>query len=212
MFNSQDVIHYLAYLSVVIPAFLAALSFHEFAHAWTATLCGDNTAKRMGRLTLNPLAHIDPIGLLFLVILRIGWAKPVPFDYRNFKRPVLYAVLTAFAGPFANLLLALVCFLLIKLGSFITLPLALASGLFQILTTTAYVNIMLGIFNLLPIPPLDGSHLLLTFLTQKFPAAAIWLYRYSLLILIALLYFTPLRNYLAYAINGVTLFLKQLVF
>ena len=103
---SGQFIHSLAFFLQLIPAFLIVLSVHECAHAFTALLLGDDTAKKMGRLTLNPLAHIDPMGLLFLIIFRIGWAKPVRFDQRNFKHPRLYSVLTAFAGPVSNFVLA----------------------------------------------------------------------------------------------------------
>ena len=99
-------VEFVAQAAIMLPAFLIALTFHEFCHALMATYLGDPTARRAGRLTLNPVAHVDPFGLLFLVLFRIGWAKPVPFDQRNFKYPKLYSILTALAGPASNLFLA----------------------------------------------------------------------------------------------------------
>src|SRR5579862_6695784 len=102
--------HFLASIAIMLPAFLLSLSFHEFSHALAATLFGDNTPKKQGRLTLNPLAHVDPLGLLCLLLFRIGWAKPVIFDQHNFKYPKLYSVLTALAGPCSNFVLAIIMF------------------------------------------------------------------------------------------------------
>jgi len=96
----------LAQIAILAPVFLLAVSFHEFAHALVANILGDNTAKKAGRLTLNPLKHIDLLGVLFLLVFRVGWARPVPFNPLNFKRPRLFSVLTAVAGPASNFLLA----------------------------------------------------------------------------------------------------------
>ncbi len=110
----HEILGYLAQMAMVIPAFLISVSFHECCHALMAWLLGDNTARDQGRLTLNPLAHLDLLGLAFLVIFGIGWANPVPFDQRNFKYPRLFSVMTALAGPLANFFLAIVAFLIIK--------------------------------------------------------------------------------------------------
>ena len=122
---------------------------------------GDNTAKRAGRLTLNPIRHIDPMGLLMMVVFRFGWARPVPVDMRNFKNPKRGMALTALAGPVSNLLLAAVALLLYGL-LFIPLRRMGGAGEFigQFLTITAYLNTALAVFNILPIPPLDGSKVL----------------------------------------------------
>jgi len=187
-------------------AFIVALSIHEASHAAMAFLLGDNTAKRLGRLSLNPLVHIDPVGLLCLIVFRIGWAKPVMFDHRNFRYPRLYSVLTAYAGPASNFILALLVFLLIKI-----LPMTLM--LKKLFFTISQVSVMLGVFNLLPIPPLDGSHILMVTLIDRFPRALAWLYRYSLLILIGLFVLVPdFLHFLWFLIEAVYNFLYGLVF
>lgn len=203
---------FLAGVAIILPAFLIALSFHEFAHAFVAYLLGDDTAKKMGRLTLNPLAHLDFIGTLFLIVFRIGWAKPVQFDARNFKYPRLYSVLTALAGPFTNLVLALLIFVLIKYFPVSYFPEAVTASFFQVFESTAAVNVMLGVFNLLPIPPLDGSHIIIALLYNKYPNVVIWLYRYSIFILIFLLLIPTTREFLGDLINFVYKFLRSLVF
>ncbi|MBA2306887.1 site-2 protease family protein [Candidatus Dependentiae bacterium] len=142
-----------------IIAFITAVTIHEFCHALMAYMLGDPTAKQQGRLSLNPLSHIDPLGLLCMLIIRIGWARPVPFDARNFKFPRFFSVLVALAGPFSNILLALLS--VIILHSF---PLTSHNGSLAPFTLFfqyfAANNVMLGIFNLIPIPTLDGSHIL----------------------------------------------------
>lgn len=207
----HDTANFLASLVIMLPAFLISLSFHEFFHALTATLLGDDTPRRMGRLTLNPLAHVDFLGLFFLMIFRIGWAKPVVFDQRNFAYPRLYSVLTALAGPFSNFLLALGCFYGIKYMPVAYLATNITTSFLQILRATAYVNIMLGVFNILPIPPLDGSHILIAFLMEKYPDAVVWIYRYSMLILVALFVLPQTRMMLLYLIALAEHFLKMLV-
>ena len=107
---NNNLVDFLAGIAIIFPSFLIALSFHEFAHAFVANLCGDDTAKQQGRLTLNPLAHLDWMGTIFLLLFRIGWARPVPIQMNKFKRPRLYFVLTAFAGPAANFILAYLFF------------------------------------------------------------------------------------------------------
>lgn len=170
-----------------IAVLLFSVSLHEAAHAWAAYKCGDPTARLQGRITLNPLAHIDPLGSIiipgFLVIMNLmthghspvfGWAKPVMVNPANFRRPRLHDAIVSAAGPLSNLLLALLA----------TLPLVLFSTSillnFQVPTVTALVtiagniilvNIILTVFNLLPIPPLDGSHILGAFLRGR---AAHW--------------------------------------
>ena len=173
---NTNLLNFLASVAVIFPSFLIALSFHEFAHALVAYLLGDDTAKKQGRLTLNPLAHLDPMGTLFLLIFRIGWAKPVPFNMHNFKRPKLYSILTAFAGPVANFILAYVLFWCMKLFPIFNFTPNIFKSLNQLFGTAAHINVMLGVFNLLPIPPLDGSHLIHAFLYDKFPNLVVWLF------------------------------------
>lgn len=182
-----DISSWIARIAIMIPVFLVSLSMHEFSHAVAATLLGDSTPRKQGRLTLNPLAHVDFWGLLFLVIVRIGWAKPVVFDPRNFKHPKFFSLITAFVGPLSNFFMALASMYLLKLlpGAFI--PMAINKTLIQILQAMVGVNIMLGVFNLMPIPPLDGGHLLMVFLNEKAPELALLVYKYSFFILLAFL-------------------------
>ncbi|MFA6535677.1 MAG: site-2 protease family protein [Candidatus Babeliales bacterium] len=203
---------FFAQIAILIPAFLVALSFHEFFHAFIAYLCGDDTAKQQGRMTINPLAHVDFFGLICLILFKIGWAKPVPFDNRNFKYPKLYSVLTALAGPFANFLMALGLFYAIHYFPAHLFTPAIALTFLQIFEATAYVNIMLGVFNLLPIPPLDGSHVITMLLVDKFPNFVLWLHRYSFILLLFLIFFPPTRDFLVKLILISEIVLRSLVF
>jgi Zn-dependent protease len=204
--------NFLAQVFILIPAFLAALSFHEFFHAFVAYLCGDDTAKRMGRLTLNPLAHLDFLGLFCLIFFRIGWAKPVPFDNRNFKYPKLYSILTALAGPFANFLFALILFYMIAYFPVLLFKPYISITFLQILSVTAYVNIMLGVFNLLPIPPLDGSHVITMLLIDRYPNFVYWLYKYSFILILFLIMIPQTNKFLRDLIQLTEIFLRSLVF
>lgn len=155
----------------IILVLLTSLAVHEFAHAFVANLFGDPTARLEGRLSLNPLRHWDPVGTTLLVVLLFfrvfglnvpifGWGKPVPVDERNFDNPRLYGLQTALAGPMSNFVLALLLALLIRLAP-------LPAMLSDILSLAVYLNIFLMFFNLLPIPPLDGSRLLRLFLPEQ---------------------------------------------
>ena len=202
----------LASLAILLPAFLLAVSFHEFCHAFTAHLLGDNTARRQGRLTLNPLAHIDPVGLLCLLIFRFGWATPVPMNSNNFRHPYIYTVISALAGPAGNFVLALACLLIFR-----WLPVDLLSAtamhtLGQLLNVMADVNIMLGTFNLLPIPPLDGGHIIAAFLNRYYPRAAILLYRYAFFLLLLIFMLPPSQQLLNHATTTVGTFLRNIIF
>src|ERR1700752_2731724 len=175
-------------------AFLFAISVHESAHAWTANRCGEPTARMLGRISLNPIKHIDPVGTIVMPLIAlftgfpvIGWAKPTPVDPRNFKNAVTDDILTAVAGPVSNFLIAtstvLVMFVIAKTsleghGLVSTMPFTYRLGIagrggtsFLIpLTLFLYelmlINIVLGVFNLIPVPPLDGSHVLRHFLSE----------------------------------------------
>ncbi len=141
-----------------IPALVIVLTFHEFAHAWTANYLGDPTAKYHGRVSLNPLRHLDLLGTLLLFMVGLGWGKPVPVDPRNFENPVRDSAITAAAGPIANLALAFAAalpykYLPVESGGAILIAWNLAWAIF-------YLSIVLFVFNLLPFPPLDGSKVL----------------------------------------------------
>lgn len=202
---------FIAQIAIILPAFLFALTFHEFSHALVAYLLGDDTAKKLGRLTLNPLAHVDFIGLLFLILIRFGWAKPVPFDHRNFKYPKTYSIITALAGPLANFVLALACMYVVKYCHCAGFSPAVTKTFVQIFATTAYVNIMLGVFNILPLPMLDGSHILTALLVDKYPEFVLWLYKYSFFILLILILMPPVQAFLVKSILAVEILLQSLV-
>lgn len=168
-----------------LPGIIIALTFHEYAHALTAYLMGDNTAKQYGRLTLNPIAHLDPLGFLCLIVTRrFGWAKPVPVNDLNFKDRKKGLLLVSLAGPLSNFFLALVIAVVYRVVYYNASPIILS-----MLQIAYIINLGLGVFNLLPIPPLDGSKILDAFLTNK---QRFYLRRYSAYsnIIIILLVFT----------------------
>lgn len=173
----------LAEVAFLVPAVLAAVILHELAHGLVARALGDPTAERAGRLTLNPLPHIDWIGFLALIFFRFGWAKPVPVDPRYFRHPYRDMVLVALAGPITNGLWAFVlAFPLSFLATHYTGGLNSQAPVVVALEIALEISIALGIFNLLPIPPLDGSH----FLSALWPAATVWVTRFGFVILIVL--------------------------
>lgn len=153
---------------ILIPVILFSLSFHEFSHGWVAFQFGDPTAHQHGRLTLNPLAHLDMFGTLALYFMGFGWAKPVPVDVGRLRNPKRDSTLVALAGPGSNFLLALICGI-----SFSVLLKMAASGtevpmvILDVLQVGLFINISLGVFNFLPIPPLDGSRILEGFIPYE---------------------------------------------
>jgi Zn-dependent protease len=176
---------FLQRLLLQLPALLVAVTVHELAHALVADRLGDPTARRLGRLTLNPLPHIDPMGAICLVLAGFGWAKPVPVDARNFRHPVRDMFWVAVAGPIANFLAAfgaIVVYLWLRPAGIVPAPAMVALG------AVFTLNLALGIFNLIPLPPLDGGH----FLPYLLPASAAgflrMLERYGMLILLVLVF------------------------
>ena len=156
---------------LLIPALVFSLSFHEFAHAWMAYRLGDNTAARMGRLTLNPMSHLDPIGSLALLLMGFGWAKPVPVDARYLENPRWDMVKVAAAGPISNIILAIIAALVLRLlfdSDF------LSNSVKTFFIIFMQINITLAVFNLLPVPPLDGSQILSPFLEKQFGPDIVW--------------------------------------
>jgi len=146
---------------VNIPVVLFAITVHEYAHARTALALGDPTAKMAGRITFNPVSHLDPIGAICLYLFQFGWAKPVPVNPRYFRNPRMGNVWVSLAGPLANFGAALIAGILIRYFLF-------PSELYlRILVSMVILNIALGVFNLLPLPPLDGSHVLESFLPNQ---------------------------------------------
>lgn len=177
---------------LLFPLFMMTVVIHEVSHGVVANFLGDPTARLAGRLTLNPLKHIDPFGTLLLpLMLRLihspiifGWAKPVPVDYRNLRHPKRDMLWIGAAGPASNFAMAAVAALLLKAGGPAWPPLAIS-----LLQALALINLSLGLFNLLPVPPLDGSRILVGLLPVPWAAAVLRLERWGILILMALLYF-----------------------
>jgi Zn-dependent protease len=176
---------FLRRLVLMTPALLIAVTVHELAHALVADRLGDPTARRLGRITLNPLPHIDPLGALCFVLGGFGWAKPVPVNAQNLKHPVSDMTWVAAAGPLANFLAAF--------GALILLNMLGRVGLLPdlIRAVMAYVfrfNLLLGIFNLIPVPPLDGGHFLGYLLPQSAEGLVRMLERYGIFILLLLVF------------------------
>ena len=167
-------------LVLLIPVLLFALVFHEFSHAWVANKLGDPTARYSGRLTLNPLAHLDPFGTLMILFVGFGWAKPVPVDTRYLSNPRVDMMKIAFAGPAANLFLAFIGGMIIRSG-FVGGSIAMMIFLFT------QINIMLAVFNMIPIPPLDGSQIFSGLMMKKNPELVYKLQRYGPQILLGLI-------------------------
>lgn len=164
-----------------IIAILIAITVHEYAHGKMAEIEGDITPRLSGRLSLNPLAHIDPIGFLMLLLFRFGWAKPVPVNFNNLRRGEKSIVLVSLAGPFANFILAF----LVSIFWRINVPLPV--GFLRFCIEVALLNVFLGIFNLIPIPPLDGSHVLEAMLPYKYRRYYQYISVYGIFILMALI-------------------------
>lgn len=185
----------------VIPSLLC-ITLHELAHGFTAYALGDDTAKKAGRLTLNPIKHLDPMGLLMMVLFRFGYAKPVPVNMMKFREPKRGMALTAFAGPLCNVVIAVVFTFLYGLF----LPMLYTKGtvaetVLDMLWTTAYLSLAMGVFNLLPIPPLDGSKVLFSLLPDNGYLKLMQIERYGFLILAALLYTGVLSRPLSWLVT-----------
>lgn len=172
---------------VLAVCLVFSLSFHEFAHAFIANKLGDPTAKNFGRLTLNPLAHLDPFGTLTLLLAGVGWGKPVPFNPSYLKNPQRDGALIAFAGPGSNFLMALLAAGLFHLVGFIGLPAFINAFLHTILYIFISLNLSLGFFNLLPFNPLDGFKVVLGFLPSNLAIQWIQTQNWGIYILLLLL-------------------------
>lgn len=213
MFGKQEILS----LLISIPGLLLAITMHEFAHGWAAYLMGDTTAKYSGRLSLNPLHHLDPIGALCMLFFRFGWAKPVPINPNNFKNHRRGVIVVSIAGPFANFLLGLVsCIIYYLLVFVVHSDLSWIEFLSQIVLYSIFMNVGLMIFNLIPVPPLDGSKILLEFLPYRVKYQIYQYERYFSLILIILVYagtMTPVLSLLqGYVIKFYEFVARNLIF
>ncbi|MBQ3418368.1 MAG: site-2 protease family protein [Ruminococcus sp.] len=214
-----DIYSALMEIAAILIIIFLVLPFHEWAHAFTALKLGDESVKYRGRLTINPLAHIDPFGALALLLFGFGWAKPVPINPRNFKNPKAGMALTALMGPVANIVAAFAG-ALIYIALFAFFPQLFTSntaGQYLALFFNFYVsvNCTLAVFNLIPIPPLDGSKIMFLFLPDR---AVAWFYKYQMFISIGLLVLlwtgilsTPLSIVSGLLYNGV-MFVARLPF
>lgn len=186
----------------VIPAFIC-ITLHELSHGYAAYRLGDNTAKERGRLTLNPIKHIDIFGLVMMIAFKFGWAKPVPVNMYNFKNPKSGMAITALAGPVSNVIIA--CIAMFLYGLLYT-PLyragtALSLGVLTTVATTAQLSMALAIFNIIPIPPLDGSKVLFSVLSEENYFKLMQYERYGMILLMLVVATGLLRTPLSIVLN-----------
>lgn len=213
MLNNANLFTYLVRAMVL----MTAIPLHECAHAWASDKLGDPTAKNLGRLSLNPMAHLDVFGSILMLFTGFGWAKPVPVMSRNFENVKKGMVLSALAGPAANILLALLCMLLYKLWCFVLYPmLAVQFSVAQAIATILYImcilNINLAVFNLIPVPPLDGSRLVTALLPARIYYKVMQYERYIILALFVILFVGILDVPLTFLRGAVYHFLDLITF
>jgi len=189
-------------LLTIIPA-LICITLHELAHGLVAYRLGDPTAKRAGRLTLNPIRHIDVTGLIAMVIFRFGWAKPVPVDMRYFKNPKRGMAITALAGPASNLVIAAAALLLYGFLFRLLRGSTIGGYVLEMVYIMAYLSKALAVFNILPIPPLDGSKVLFSFMSDDAYYKLMRYERFGMILLIALMVFGVTGRYLGVAVQYV---------
>lgn len=196
----SDVTQYLSQLIILLPPLLVALTLHELAHGYVAWRLGDPTAQQAGRLTLNPIKHLDPLGTLTLIVTQmIGWAKPVPVNPRFFRQPEQGMLLVAIAGPLSNLLLAAISIVLIHLTPFLVSVTPqnmfyILEPLSKMLFISLKINIVLCIFNMIPVPPLDGSRILVCLLPNTLAIKYMKLEKFGFIVILALVFSGALRH------------------
>jgi Zn-dependent protease len=190
--DSLDIFRTLKFL----PGIVLGLTIHEFSHAFIASRCGDATSREQGRVSLNPLRHIDPLGFIMLLVAGFGWAKPVEFEEKNLRNPKTDVLKIAVAGPLSNALLAmLISAVFVVFKDLETTDFYNGKYLItELFMYTIYINWGLFIFNLIPIPPLDGSHLLLAYF-KKFPVLYRALYRYGTFVLFGLIILSAISKW-----------------
>lgn len=194
---------YLYQRAIAIVAALLCISFHEMSHGFVSYKLGDNTAKSMGRLTLNPLKHIDPVGFLAFVFVGFGWAKPVQIDPRNFKKPKRDMAISALAGPVSNFLMAVVFLFLLGLLYPLLKNGTAGNVVLDILYITARFSVILGIFNLIPVPPLDGSKILFAAASDALYYKLMRYERYGFILLLLVIFINYRTGFLSVATDAV---------
>lgn len=209
-FSIQNVIMQLLAVSIIV---FLVMPLHEFAHGFIAYKLGDNTAKNMGRLRFSPTAHIDPVGALMILFVGFGWAKPVPVNPRNFKNPKAGMAITALAGPVSNIIAAFIGTILFYVNILIAenaiLPLFVCELLYVLFSYFISVNVSLAVFNLIPIPPLDGSKILFAFLPDRIVYKAYQYERQLNSILIVLIAVGALTGPLSFLQGSLTNFIIE---
>jgi Zn-dependent protease len=192
-----------------VVAVVIGITVHEFSHAAAATAQGDLTARSQGRLTLNPVSHLDPLGTIFLIIAGFGWGKPTPFDPHRLRNRRAGAALVALAGPVSNVVVALLAAIALRLTDPTYFELGSSGFTSNLLYALVYLNVVLAVFNLLPIPPLDGSRLLSDFLPPSRQNIIHFLDRFGIFLLLGLLLLAP--NLFGRLFGRVTVFVLRLV-
>lgn len=214
-----DLMSFITRMLYFIPVVLITLTVHEYAHGYVANRLGDPTAKMMGRLTLNPVKHIDPIGFIMMVFVGFGWAKPVMINARNFKNPKKGMAFSAAAGPISNLMMAVLGVLIYEIlrRIFVNAQIfnSFAASALTFFSYFAMLNVWFAVFNLLPVPPLDGSRIVTYFLPPKLGYYYNYVERYGFMVLIILLWTGilsgPLEFIAGWILNGID-FLISLIF
>ncbi|MBQ6006827.1 MAG: site-2 protease family protein [Selenomonadaceae bacterium] len=202
----DDIGGFLTTLVAGLPGIVIAMVVHEYAHARVAVALGDYTPRMQGRLTLNPAAHVDPIGLAMLFLVHFGWAKPVQINPMNFSNPRRDDILVSLAGPASNLITSFIALIILVFMAKLDFP--LSEGLLVVFNLIIVYNINFAIFNMLPIPPLDGSHILRNILPYEMARAYERLERYSFIFLLIIIA-TPVLSYVFVPLQRVIFALFQ---